>query len=211
MAAGRCSDGMAPVKRRRAARFLMSRNLLLFTVAFLLIAQASILYFFGQPPICTCGYVKLWEGNVLSSENSQHLSDWYTFSHIIHGFIFYGILWVLFPRMSVLQRFVLALGIEVAWEVMENTPMVIQHYREQALAQGYTGDSIINSLSDSLAMVAGFLLAWRLPVVATFAVALALETFLAYQIRDNLTLNVINLIHTFPAIHDWQSGLLPSR
>jgi len=113
--------------------------------------------------------------------------------------------------MSVLQRFVLALGIEVAWEVMENTPMVIQHYREQALAQGYTDDSIINSLSDSLAMVAGFLLAWRLPVVATFAVALALETFLAYQIRENLTLNVINLIHTFPAIHDWQSGLLPSR
>jgi hypothetical protein len=189
----------------------MSRKLLLFTAALLLIAQAGTLYLFGQPPICRCGYVKLWEGNVFSAGNSQHLTDWYTFSHIIHGFIFYGILWMLFPRMSVLQRFVCALGIEVAWEVLENTPMVIQHYREQALAQGYTGDSIVNSVSDSLAMAAGFLLAWRLPVIATFAVALALEAFLAYQIRDNLTLNIINLVHTFPAIHDWQSGLPPPR
>jgi Protein of unknown function (DUF2585) len=207
VAAGRRSDGMAPAKRRR----LMSRKLLLFTLALLLTAQASTLYFFGQPPICTCGYVKVWEGNVLSSENSQHLTDWYTFSHIIHGFIFYGILWALFPRMSVLHRLVLALGVEVAWEIIENTPMVIQHYREQALAQGYTGDSIINSVSDSLAMVAGFLLAWRLPLIATFAVPLALEAFVAYEIRDNLTLNIINLIHTFPAIHNWQSGLLRSR
>ena len=189
----------------------MSRKLLLFTLALLLIAQASTLYLFGQPPICTCGYVKVWEGNVFSSENSQHLTDWYTFSHIVHGFIFYGVLWLLFPGMSVLQRLVFALGIEAAWEVIENTPTVIQHYREQALAQGYTGDSIINSVSDSLAMVTGFLLAWRLPLIATFAVALALEAFVAYEIRDNLTLNIVNLIHTFPAIHNWQSGLLPSR
>jgi len=172
----------------------------------LMAVQALVLYLFGQPPICTCGEVKLWEGVVLSSGNSQHLTDWYTFSHIIHGLIFYFGLWYFFPRMEVWKRLFFAVGIEVAWEIIENTPMVINHYREQALAQGYTGDSIINSIFDTFAMIGGFILAWRLPVWALVLLALVLEFYVGYIIRDNLTLNVLNLIYQFPSIATWQSG-----
>lgn len=175
--------------------------------AFLLIAlQAVVLYILGQPAICECGYVKVWEGVVLSSGNSQHLTDWYTSSHIIHGFLFYLGLWYFFPRMSFGRRLLWALGIEVAWEIIENTPVVIQHYREQALAQGYTGDSILNSVLDTLAMVLGFIMAWRMPVWSVVAVGVGLELFVLYSIRDNLALNVLNLVHQFPAISVWQAG-----
>ena len=172
----------------------------------LVAAQAITLFIFGQPPICTCGVVKLWEPGVLSSGNSQHLSDWYSFSHIVHGFIFYGLLALLMPRVPVRLRLLMALGVEIAWEITENTPMVIQHYREQALAQGYTGDSIINSVSDSIMMVIGFVFAWRFPWRATLALAIVLELFALYMIRDNLTLNVIGLIHPVQAISDWQAA-----
>ena len=168
--------------------------------------QAAALYLFGQPWSCECGYVKLWEGIVASAGNSQHLTDWYTFSHVIHGFLFYLGLWYFFPRMPMLQRLVIATGIEAGWEILENTPMVIQHYREQALAAGYVGDSIINSLSDTLAMVAGFFFASRAPVVATVLIALGLELWVGYSIRDGLTLNVLNFVLQFQFIKDWQSG-----
>jgi hypothetical protein len=172
----------------------------------IVVVQAVLLYLFGQPPICTCGYIKLWEGVVLSPGNSQHLSDWYSFSHIIHGFIFYAALSYFLPRLSIWQRFALAVGIEAAWEVIENTPMVIQHYREQALAQGYTGDSILNSVSDTLMMMAGFIAANKFAGWSIVLAALAMEIFTAYMIRDNLTLNILNLIHVFPQISAWQAA-----
>ena len=172
----------------------------------LLALQAVVLYLYGQPPICTCGYVKLWEGTVLSSGNSQHLTDWYTFSHIIHGFLFYLALWFLFPRMPVAQRFLLALGVEVSWELIENTPWLIEQYRQQALSQGYNGDSIINSISDSVTMIFGFVLARRLPVWAIVALGIGLELFVGFMIRDNLTLNILNFAHVFPSIARWQAG-----
>ncbi len=173
----------------------------------LLALQALVLFIYGQPPICTCGYVKLWEGVVLGPGNSQHITDWYTFSHIIHGFIFYLILWKIFPRIPAVWRLLMAMGIEISWELVENTPTIIQHYREQALAQGYTGDSIINSLSDTLSMVIGFIMARKLPVLFIVCLALGLEIFTAIMIRDNLTLNIINLIHPFPFISQWQTGV----
>ena len=173
----------------------------------IIVAQALVLFIFGQPAICECGYLKVWEGVVLSAGNSQHLSDWYTFSHIIHGFLFYLGLWYFFPRMSFAWRLALAVGIEAAWEIVENTPMVIAHYREQALAQGYTGDSILNSISDTLAMIGGFLMARKLPVWSIIAVALFLELYVGYEIRDNFTLNIINLLHHFEFIATWQSGM----
>ena len=168
--------------------------------------QVLVLYLLGQPAICACGYVKLWEGVVASVGNSQHLTDWYTFSHIIHGIIFYWLLGKVFPRVSMLWRFVLALGIEVSWEILENTPMVIEHYRNQALAQGYVGDSILNSLSDTFAMVGGFLLAWRLPIMASVLLVLGLELFVGYAIRDGLLLNIVNLAYPFEFIAKWQMG-----
>jgi hypothetical protein len=172
----------------------------------LIIAQAVILFIMGRPSLCECGSIKVWTAAVTSSENSQQLTDWYTFSHIIHGFIFYLFLKLLFPRLPIATRFLLAVGIEVSWELWENSTYIINKYREQALAQGYTGDSILNSVADTLAMVIGFLAAWRWPVWAIIVLAIAMEIFVGYSIRDNLLLNVLNFIHQSEFIRTWQSG-----
>lgn len=178
----------------------------IFTIILLFI-QGLVLFLLGQPGICTCGYIKLWEGSVLSSGMSQHLSDWYSFSHIIHGFLFYLFLWRFFPRMSITQKLLIALGIEIAWEIAENTPWVINAYRQQALSQGYVGDSIINSLCDSLCMIFGFFIAWKLPAKITIAIGVLMEVWVGYEIHDNLTLNILNFIHRFDFIDRWQRGI----
>jgi hypothetical protein len=184
----------------------MSKKVFFVSVFGLLALQALVLWVFGQPLTAADGTVKFWEGVVQSSGNSQHLSDWYTFSHIIHGFIFYAFLWWLFPRSSIAQRLLFAMMIEIGWEILENTPMVINAYREQALAQGYSGDSVINSLSDTFAMMFGFLVAWRLPVAATIGIVLFFEVWVGWSIRDNLSLNILNFAHHFEFIERWQSG-----
>jgi hypothetical protein len=176
------------------------------TTLALVALQALVLFLLGQPPIAADGHIKLWEGVVLSAGNSQHITDWYTFSHILHGLLFYGLAWLALRRQPVGVRFLAAVGLEAGWEILENTPMVINHYRQQALAQGYTGDSILNSVCDNLSMMLGFLLAWRLPIWGAIALGLGMEIFVALCIRDNLTLNILNLIHVFPPIADWQSG-----
>ena len=168
-------------------------------------AQAAILAMMGQPAICTCGIVRLWHGTVLSAENSQQITDWYSFSHIIHGIVFYaGLRWLL-PRAGLATLLLLAVVLEGTWEILENSPIVIDRYRQQALAEGYSGDSILNSLSDTLAMAAGFLLARRAPVTATVGFVVAAELFTLLMIRDNLTLNVLQLVAPSPTISAWQA------
>jgi hypothetical protein len=177
-------------------------------VIFLALFAVS-LYWMGQPLICECGFVKFWHGpTVITSENSQHISDWYTFSHIIHGFAFYWVVWLLGRKRgwTLGFLFLLALLTEMAWELFENTDFIINRYRAVTISYDYFGDSVINSMGDVLAMVLGFFIAYRAPIWLTIVLLIAMEAFVGYWIRDNLLLNIVMLLYPFETILEWQRG-----
>ena len=178
------------------------------TAAALLIVSAAAVaqLAMGREPICRCGYVKLWHGVVNSSENSQHISDWYTFTHIVHGVAFYALLWLVARRVPPQTRFVIAVFLESLWEVLENTPLIIDRYRAATISLDYYGDSVVNSVADIGAMVLGFWIAKKAPVWASVVLVAVLEVALAMLIRDNLTLNILMLVHPFETIKNWQLG-----
>ena len=168
----------------------------------LMAATAAILLSMGRVPICTCGTIKLWHGVVNSSENSQHLSDWYSPSHLIHGFLFFGLLWLVARRVPMGLRLAMAVVVEAGWEILENTDMVINRYREATISLDYFGDSVINSMSDIGFMVLGFFLASRLPVPDTmlhakkvpYGIAIGAAAFAAFP-SSPLVQSVVGAIH----------------
>ncbi|MDI6835915.1 MAG: DUF2585 domain-containing protein [Rhizobiaceae bacterium] len=190
-----------PQDRHKATR------LWLFAAAVIILAQIGILHLMGRIPICECGYIKLFEPGVNTAGNSQHLADWYTPSHIIHGFLFYLLAFVLFKRRPLSMRLAFATLIEASWELVENSPLVIDRYRTATMAIGYQGDSILNSTMDTAFMAVGFLFAARAPVWLTVSIAVFLEIYVGWLIRDNLTLNVLMLLWPIEAIRTWQAGL----
>lgn len=175
----------------------------LLAVALIILGTAAILAALGRPAICTCGEVALWSG--AGPAQSQMIADWYSPSHVIHGFIFYALLWLFARRWPVEYRLVAAMAMEAAWEIIENTPMVIDHYRNATISLGYTGDSIVNSISDLAMMAAGFLLARKLPLWAALLLVLVLELVPLVVVRDNLFLNILMFLYPQDWILDWQS------
>ncbi len=176
-------------------------------VGALVTATIFILHQMGRLWYCACGYIKFWHGAIWSSENSQHIADWYTFSHLIHGFIFYWLLQKFLPKTSIGLRMVLAILVEVSWEILENSSFIIDRYRESTVSLDYYGDSIVNAFSDIIACLIGFWLARKLPVWLSLTLVIIFEIVVGYIIRDNLALNIIMLVHPLESIKTWQLGL----
>jgi hypothetical protein len=201
-----------PGLHKSAVNRLLPHSRALFATFALVVAAAAILLAMGRNPICACGTVKLWHGVVQSSENSQHITDWYSPSHFTHGLIMYFVAWLLWSKLRLFggrpARWALpiAVFVEAAWEVVENTPMVIDRYRAVTVSWGYSGDSVVNSVSDIGWMVIGFLVASRIPAKYSVALGILLELLTLYTIRDNLTLNVVMLFWPIEAIRQWQAG-----
>jgi len=197
---------------RSGTHNLLPNSRAVFATFAIVVSAAAILLAMGRVPICTCGTVKLWHGVVQSAENSQQLTDWYSLSHVIHGLIMYFVAWLLWSKWKLLggrpARFALpiAVFVEAAWEVMENTPMVIDRYRAVTVSFGYSGDSVLNSMGDIGSMIVGFLIASRLPWWASLLLAIGFELLTLYVIRDNLTLNVVMLFWPIEAVRQWQAG-----
>jgi hypothetical protein len=171
-----------------------------------LVLTAGIELWMGRSPLGPDGKFGLWEGDIWSSENSQRFADPYSFSHLVHGMLFYGFLWLVARKLPVRYRLLIALAVEAGWELLENSPLIINRYREATIALGYTGDSVLNSLSDILMMTLGFLFAFRMRPRVTVAVIIAMEVGCVLWVRDNLTLKIIMLVHPMEAIKTWQMG-----
>jgi hypothetical protein len=188
-----------------------NRNAILASVAISIVAVV-ILLAMDRPPMCECGYVKLWHGDINSMGNSQHIADWYTPSHIIHGPIFYAFGWLLFHKWKIGGKGAVKWGLpfavflEAAWEVLENTPFVIDRFRSVTANWGYSGDSVLNSFADIGWMAVGFYLAMRLPIKLTIVLAIIGEVVAGLVVRDGLTLTVIMLLFPIDAIAQWQAG-----
>lgn len=170
-----------------------------------ILSAVIVLHLMGRVPICTCGYVKIWHGQTMSAENSQHIMDWYTPSHLLHGLLFYAILFAVAAKLSLAARMAVATVIEAGWEILENTNAIIEHYRAVTISLDYFGDSVVNSTADIFAMLLGFWLARHLPVWLSVFIVLGFEALTIYFIRDGLALNIIMLLYPLDVIKEWQS------
>ncbi len=184
----------------------MGRILPWFAIVVVLLGAAYQLRSQGRLWWCSCDYLLLWSGDPWSSDNSQHLLDPYSFTHVLHGFVLCGLLALSTLRLMEVGQLWLAISIEAVWEVVENSQFVIERYREETAAFGYQGDTIVNSLADILLCGIGFVLAYRLGFRRTTALFIVTEVALAVWIRDNLSLNVLMLIYPIEAVREWQAA-----
>lgn len=174
--------------------------------AVIVVALEVVLWLLGRRWWCACGDGALWAGDVQGAHMSQHLLDPYSATHVVHGVLLYGVMRSLAPPMSLGNRFLCAIAIEAAWEVLENTNYVIDRYRNATFAVGYAGDSIINSAADVACCAAGFFAARRLGLVGSIGLFVVVEVLLAATVRDNLTLNVLMLFAPLESVKAWQAG-----
>jgi len=182
------------------------KDIILIIIAIVLIVSLMALteHFMGRLFLGPDGKFGLWDGNIMSSENSQRVADVYSFTHIIHGIVFFSLLWLFARKLPVKYRFLIVILIECAWEILENSPFIIERYRTATIGLGYFGDSIINSISDVIFMSIGFYIAYKFPKWLSITVIIVIEVLLLIFVRDNLTLNIIMLFHEFPKIKEWQ-------
>jgi hypothetical protein len=170
----------------------------------LLVLTAIALRFEGRLWMCACGTIKPWVGDTCSSDNSQHFLDPYAFTHVLHGVAFYWIISWLWPRMRSSRQILLAIALEAAWEIFENTNFVIERYRTATAALGYTGDTVVNSLGDIICCLVGFLIAQRLGFRRSLIAFIVFELILILWIKDSLLLEILMLISPIEAIKSWQ-------
>lgn len=197
------------VARRGRSRGARGRFQRLDAVALLvaLLVTGGLERLMGRPWTYRNGPVRAWSGDISSDQNSQQISDPYTFTHVTHGALFYGLTKLLLPSAAMPTRLLATVGAEAAWEAYENTDPVVERYRAVTISLGYYGDSVLNSLSDIVACLLGFWLTSRLPRRVTVAWVIVVEVVLAFWIRDNLTLNILMLVYPLDAIRAWQAGV----
>lgn len=172
---------------------------------------AGTLWAWGQPLICTCGEIKLWVGSIFDSGNSQHIADWYTMSHILHGVLIAFLGRVFLPRLDVRVLFGAAIVTGVGWEVIEHTEWVLGKFRATTINQGYYGDSVLNAVMDYVWMMGGFFAAWHLRKRVVAAMIAVLELSAAFIARDSLALSTLMLVYPVEAVGDWQQELNPNK
>ena len=175
-------------------------------IGVLLVFTVAYLRFQGRVWWCACGQPWPLALHVNSMHNSQHLFDAYSLSHVLHGVLFFGLFWFTRRRIPFAWRLALATLIEAVWEMAENSPLIINRYREGTVSLGYTGDSIANSLGDIASFAAGFYLARLMGLWKSVAFFIAVELIMLFWMRDNLTLNVLMLLWPIKAIRDWQAA-----
>ena len=184
----------------------MMQSRLPYVLTFLItVATGVALLAMGRAGVCPCGYVDLW-GTIGTEEANQQVLDWYAPSHLLHGLLFYAALWLAVPRMAIGWRLVIATVVECGWEIVENTDAMIQRYRDTTVSADYVGDSVLNSVSDVVAMWVGFALARFVPVWVSVAVVIGFEVLTAIVIRDGLALNILMLLWPLEAVKEWQGG-----
>ena len=184
--------------------FIRKNKGTIITFGVILLVVAIVEYMLGRSPLGPDGHFGWWDGDIWSSENSQRVADPYTFSHIAHGLIFYWFLGLVAKKLPKKYRLIIAILIEAGWEILENSPIIINRYRDVTIASGYVGDSILNSVSDIVWMAIGFWFASCSKVWISIVLLVTMELGCAYYVRDNLTLNVIMLVDPIPAIQQWQ-------